>query len=78
MIQIGRKGDSCYSRATPKGSSGLNATRILNLCTALAQLVAEGAKGPEDCFPMGEEARQRLGKYLSAFKKIDPEADKVY
>jgi hypothetical protein len=33
-----------------------------------AQLVAEGAKGPEDCAPMEEEARQKLREYLSAFQ----------
>jgi len=37
-------------------------------CMAFAQLVAEGAKGPEDCPPMPEEARQKLREYLSAFR----------
>ena len=33
-----------------------------------ANLVAEGAKGPEDCLPMAEEARQKLREYLARFR----------
>ncbi len=37
-------------------------------CMVFANLVVEGAKGPEDCPPMQQEARQKLRKYLSAFR----------
>jgi ArsR family metal-binding transcriptional regulator len=37
-------------------------------CMVFAQLVAEGAKGPEDCLPMQEEARQKLREYLARFR----------
>ncbi|MGQ9693990.1 MAG: (Fe-S)-binding protein [Thermodesulfobacteriota bacterium] len=37
-------------------------------CMVFAQLVAEGAKGPEDCPPMSEEARQKLREYMSSFR----------
>jgi len=33
-----------------------------------ANLIAEGAKSPEDCAPMKEEARQKLKQYLSAYR----------
>lgn len=36
-------------------------------CLVFAQLVADGVKGPEDCSPMEEEAREKLRKYLSKF-----------
>jgi len=36
-------------------------------CMVFANLVAEGAKGPEDCSPMQEEARQKLREYLASF-----------
>lgn len=37
-------------------------------CMVFAQRVAEGVKGPEDCLPMGGEARQRLREYLARFR----------
>ena len=37
-------------------------------CMVFANLVAEGAKGPEDCHPMKEEARQKLRQYLARFR----------
>jgi ArsR family metal-binding transcriptional regulator len=37
-------------------------------CMVFANLVAEGAKGPEDCLPMAEEARQKLREYLARFR----------
>ena len=37
-------------------------------CMVFANLVAEGAKGPEDCVPMEGEARQKLREYLSGFQ----------
>jgi len=37
-------------------------------CTVFANLVAGGAKTPEDCAPMQAEVRQKLRKYLSAFR----------
>ena len=68
---------------TPRytGQAGLKVMEILKLlprqkgcracgqpsCMVFAQLVAEGAKGPEDCLPMGEEARQKLREYLASY-----------
>jgi len=37
-------------------------------CMVFAQLVTEGAKGPEGCPPISEEARRKLREYLSAFR----------
>ena len=36
-------------------------------CLVFAQLVIEGGRGPEDCPPMGEEARQKARTYLARF-----------
>lgn len=37
-------------------------------CMVLAQQIAEGAKGPEDCPPMTEKGRQKLREYLARFR----------
>jgi len=37
-------------------------------CMVFAARMAEGAKGPEDCPPMGTESKQRLAEYMSQFK----------
>ena len=37
-------------------------------CMVLAARVAEGAKGPEDCPPMGAENKLRLEEYMRRFK----------
>jgi ArsR family metal-binding transcriptional regulator len=40
-------------------------------CMVFANLVAEGAKLPEECLPMQEKAREKLREYLSAFQFAD-------
>jgi len=37
-------------------------------CMVFAARMAKGAKGPEDCPPMGTESKQRLAEYMSKFK----------
>ncbi|MBW2090483.1 MAG: Fe-S cluster protein, partial [Deltaproteobacteria bacterium] len=37
-------------------------------CMVFATQVAEGAKGPEDCPPIGEENSKKLAEYLGRFK----------
>jgi ArsR family metal-binding transcriptional regulator len=37
-------------------------------CMVMAARVAEGAKGPEDCPPLGIETKQRLAEYMRQFK----------
>lgn len=37
-------------------------------CMVFAARMAEGAKGPEDCPPMGAENKLRLAEYMSQFK----------
>jgi ArsR family metal-binding transcriptional regulator len=37
-------------------------------CLVFAQMVAEGAKGPEGCPPIQEETRQKLREYLARFR----------
>jgi len=37
-------------------------------CMVFATRVAEGVKGPENCPPMAEEKRKRLGTYMSRFQ----------
>ncbi|MFH1625143.1 MAG: (Fe-S)-binding protein [Pseudomonadota bacterium] len=37
-------------------------------CMVFATLVAEGAKGPEDCPPLIEESKRRLQEYMSQFR----------
>jgi ArsR family metal-binding transcriptional regulator len=37
-------------------------------CMVFANLVAEGAKGPEECLPMQQAARQKLREYLARFR----------
>ena len=37
-------------------------------CTVFAAKVAEGAKGPEDCPVLDEEAKKALSEYMSQFK----------
>ena len=37
-------------------------------CMVFAARLAEGAKGPEDCPPMGAENKQRLEEYMRQFK----------
>ena len=36
-------------------------------CMVFAARVAEGAKGPEDCPPLEEEAKVKIEKYMSGF-----------
>jgi len=36
-------------------------------CMVFATLVAQDAKGPEDCPPMEDQNRKRLGQYISQF-----------
>lgn len=40
-------------------------------CMVFATKVAEGAKGPEDCPPMGEQERKKLSDYMGQFN-LDP------
>jgi len=37
-------------------------------CMVFAVRLADGAKGPENCPPLGDENRQRLEEYLSQYK----------
>ena len=40
----------------------------LPTCMVFAAQAAEGVKGPEDCPPLDDENREKLGKYLGNFK----------
>lgn len=40
-------------------------------CTVFAAQVAEGGRGPEDCPPLTEAAREKLKDYLAQFQRAD-------
>ena len=37
-------------------------------CMVFASMVAEGAKGPEDCPPLNDDSSKQLSEYLSQFR----------